>query len=355
MNNELQKNKAVAIWLVIGAVMIIIQILLGGITRLTGSGLSITEWKPILGALPPMNEHDWNEAFDKYKQIAQYKYIHNYFTLSDFKFIYFWEWFHRNWGRFMGVVFAVPFIYFLYKRKINRSMLWPMVTLFILGGITGALGWIMVSSGVGTELVYVDHVKLAIHLMSAVLLFCFVIWFALKISYRRDNIIASPTLKTFNWILIGSVTVQLIYGAFMAGTHAAKSAVTWPDINGSFFPALFSEQDGSIWYNITSNLITVQFIHRNLAYLILLLVILFTIKLYNQPKESYLYKLRNLPIGITLIQVVLGVITLVTYLNNNHKIVFGVLHQMFGVLTIGALIVTLYFSGKKERLLHHRP
>lgn len=348
MDKELRQNKAVAIWLVIGAVMIIIQILLGGITRLTGSGLSITEWNPILGALPPMNEHDWNEAFDKYKQIAQYKYIHNYFTLSDFKFIYFWEWFHRNWGRFMGVVFAVPFIYFLYKRKINRSMLWPMVTLFVLGGITGALGWIMVSSGVGTELVYVDHVKLAIHLMSAILLFCFVIWFALKISYRRDTITATPTLKTFNWILIGVVTIQLIYGAFMAGTHAAKSAVTWPDINGSFFPALFSEQGGSVWYNITSNLITVQFIHRNLAYLILLLVILFTIKLYNQPKESRLYKLRNLPIGITFVQVILGITTLVTYLNNDHKILFGVLHQMFGVLTIGSLVTTLYFTGRRN-------
>ena len=348
MDIEFKKNRAVAIWLLIGAVMIIIQVLLGGITRLTGSGLSITEWKPILGALPPMNKHDWNEAFDKYKQIAQYKYIHNYFSLSDFKFIYFWEWFHRNWGRFMGVVFAVPFIYFLYKRKINRSMLWPMVTLFLLGGLTGALGWIMVKSGVGTDLVYVDHVKLAIHLMSAVLLFCFVIWFALKISYRRGELVKPVSVRTFNIILIILVTIQLVYGAFMAGSHAAKSAVTWPDINGSFFPALFNEEGGDLWYNITSNLITVQFIHRNLAYLIFVLIVLFTVKLYRQPNNSRLYKLRNAPMAITLVQVILGIVTLITYLNEDHRVLFGVLHQLFGLLTIGVLVMTLYFIGRKQ-------
>lgn len=346
--SNLRKNRAVAIWLVIGAIMIIIQVLLGGVTRLTGSGLSITEWKPILGALPPMNEQQWHEAFDKYKQIAQYKYIHNYFTLGDFKFIYFWEWFHRNWGRFMGVVFAVPFVYFLYKGKITRNMLWPMVTLFLLGGLTGVLGWIMVASGVGTELVYVDHVKLAIHLMSAVVLFCFVVWFALKITYKRDEISVAPSVKNLNIGLIMLVVIQLIYGAFMAGTHAAKAAVTWPSINDSYFPSLFNEKGGNFWYNITSNLITVQFIHRNLAYLILILIFIFTVKLYKQVKGSNLYKLRNLPVAITLIQVVLGIITLVLYLNERDKLIFGVLHQLFGILTIGILITTLYFTGRKS-------
>lgn len=114
---QLQKNKPVATWLFVGAGMIIIQVLLGGITRLTGSGLSITEWQPILGALPPMNEQAWVEAFNKYKEIAQFKYIHNYFTLQDFKSIYFWEWFHRDWARLMGVVFIIPFVYFIIKRR----------------------------------------------------------------------------------------------------------------------------------------------------------------------------------------------------------------------------------------------
>ncbi len=228
-------------------------------------------------------------------------------------------------------------------------MLWPMVTLFLLGGLTGALGWIMVKSGVGTDLVYVDHLKLAVHLMSAVLLFCFVIWFALKISYRRTGIYSTPGTRSFNIVLLILVSIQLIYGAFMAGTHAGKSAVTWPDINGSFFPALFSENGGALWHNITSNLITIQFIHRNLAYLILVLIIIFTVKLYNQQKTSRLYKIRNLPLAVTMVQVVLGVITLVTYLNEDHRLLFGVLHQMFGLLTIGILIITFYFTGNRSR------
>lgn len=328
--------------------MIVIQVLLGGITRLTGSGLSITEWQPILGALPPMNEQDWHLAFDKYKQIAQYKYIHNHFTLSDFKFIYFWEWFHRNWGRFMGVVFAVPFLYFLYKRKINRNMRWPMVTLFILGGLTGALGWIMVKSGVGTELVYVDHIKLAVHLMSAVLLLCFVVWFALKISYNRGALPQAPFLKKFNIVLIVLVAVQLIYGAFMAGSHAAKSAITWPDINGAFFPAMFEEGDGGFWYNISRNLITIQFIHRNLAYLLALLVLFFTLKLFAQPQTSHLYKVRHLLVIITVVQIILGIATLVLYLNDHYRLLFGVLHQLFGIMMMAGLIITLFFCGRKQ-------
>lgn len=351
MNTAFKQNRQVAIWLIIGACMIIIQVLLGGITRLTGSGLSITEWKPILGTLPPMSEHEWNEAFDKYKQIAQYKYIHNYFTLSDFKFIYFWEWFHRNWGRFMGFVFIIPFVYFLYTKKINRSMLWPMVTILLLGGLTGILGWVMVSSGVGTKLVYVDHIKLAIHLMSAVLLLSFVVWFALKISFDKYAITHSPNIKRFNIILLILVVIQLIYGAFMAGTHAGKAAITWPDINGSFFPKMFD--DGNIWHDVTSNHITIQFIHRNLAYLIGVLVLIFTLKLYNQPPKNYLYKLRNLPIAITLIQITLGVLTLVLYLNDSHRVLFGTLHQLFGILLLVSLVITLFFSGKAERNKHH--
>ena len=228
-------------------------------------------------------------------------------------------------------------------------MLWPMVTLFLLGGLTGALGWIMVKSGVGTDLVYVDHLKLAVHLMSAVILFCFVVWFALKISFRQTGIVTTPGTYSFNIVLLILVSIQLIYGAFMAGTHAGKSAVTWPDINGSFFPALFSENGGALWHNITSNLITIQFIHRNLAYLILVLIIIFTVKLYNQQKTSRLYKIRNLPLAVTMVQVVLGVITLVTYLNEDHRLLFGVLHQMFGLLTIGILIITFYFTGNRSR------
>src|SRR5690606_28059914 len=143
--------------------------------------------------------------------------------LKDFKFIYFWEWLHRNWGRFMGVVFIIPFVYFIYKKRIDRSMLWPMVLLFILGGLQGAVGWIMVSSGVGTDLVYVSHIRLAVHFIAALILLVYVIWFALKISVPDFKKARQPAIRNFTLLLLIVLTFQLIYGAFMAGTHAAAS------------------------------------------------------------------------------------------------------------------------------------
>ncbi|MCH5600201.1 COX15/CtaA family protein [Niabella ginsengisoli] len=338
---DLKKNRPVAIWLFIGAGMIIIQVLLGGITRLTGSGLSITEWKPILGALPPMNQHDWMIAFEKYKQIAQYKYIHNYFDLQDFKSIYFWEWLHRNWARFMGVVFIVPFVYFIYKRKIDRSMLWPMVVLFILGALQGAIGWIMVASGVGTDLVYVSHIRLATHFIAALILLVYVIWFAMKISVPDFKKARIPVVKNFTLLLLAILTVQLIYGAFMAGTHAAKSAITWPSINGQFAPDM---SDGGLFHN----LLAIQFIHRGLAYIITALIILYTAMLYRQIKSLTIYKLRNWPLIITLTQVLLGVLTLVNYLAPS-KIWLAITHQFVGILLLICLEVTYFYSAKRIR------
>lgn len=339
---DLKKNRPVAIWLYIGAVMIIIQVLLGGITRLTGSGLSITEWKPILGALPPMNEQDWMAAFQKYRQIAQFKYIHNYFTIQDFKFIYFWEWLHRNWARFMGLVFMVPFIWFIYTRRIGRNMLWPMVILFLLGGLQGLVGWIMVSSGVGTELVYVDHIKLAIHFMSALILLVYVIWFAMKISVPDFAKAYAPRVKHFTILLFVILTIQLIYGAFMAGTHAAESAITWPTINGKFIPNLKEE-------SVFQNPIAIQFIHRSLAYIIAVLVVVYTIILYKQPRGQKLYRLRNLPVSVTIMQLLLGILTLVNYLTP-AKLWLAIAHQLIGILLLISFEVIYFYAAKKQPL-----
>lgn len=343
---NVQKNKPIAIWLCIGAIMIIIQVLLGGITRLTGSGLSITEWKPILGALPPMNEQEWNIAFEKYKEIAQYKYIHNYFNLHDFKFIYFWEWFHRNWGRFMGIVFIVPFIYFLYTKKFDKSMIVPMIILFVLGGLQGAIGWIMVSSGVGTDLLYVSHIRLAIHFIAALVLLAYIIWFALRIAVPDDQIMYAPRIRQWNILLLVLLTIQLIYGAFMAGTHAAESAITWPSINGTYYPGRLLFTEGNFLNDITHNLITIQFMHRNLAYILVILIIIFTMQLYKQPKSSGLWRMRYWPLLLLILQIILGILALVNYLNTN-KLLFSLLHQLVGILLFISLLLTYYFSRKK--------
>lgn len=174
--------RPIAIWLLIGVAMLMIQVLLGGITRLTGSGLSITEWKPIMGAIPPLNDHDWNLAFEKYKQIAQFKYLNSNFTLADFKSIFFWEWFHRFWARLIAVTFLIPFIIFIFQKRFKKEMIKPMIILFLLGALQGLVGWIMVQSGLeDSELVYVSHYKLAIHFILALVLIAYALWFALKL------------------------------------------------------------------------------------------------------------------------------------------------------------------------------
>ncbi|PSL49213.1 cytochrome c oxidase assembly protein subunit 15 [Chitinophaga niastensis] len=338
----IKNNRPVAIWLYIGVGMLIVQVLLGGLTRLTGSGLSITEWKLILGALPPMNEHAWQEAFDGYKKIAQYQYINNHFTLADFKFIYFWEWLHRDWARLMGLVFIVPFIYFIITKKINKSMINPMLILFLLGGLQGVIGWIMVMSGLNEENLYVNHIRLAVHFIAALVLLCYVFWFALKLSVRPTEILKVPALRTLNIWLLALVGIQLVYGAFMAGLHTALVANTWPDINGSWIPAgMFSQ--GGFATDIVHNPITIQFIHRGLAYLITILIALWWWKSAQTPTNSLLHVTRYLPLLLVLLQVLLGVLTL---LNSQIKIPvsYGILHQGVGMLLLLSLVWTFYLS-----------
>lgn len=340
---SLKKNQPVAIWLYVGAGMIIVQVLLGGITRLTGSGLSITEWQPILGTLPPMTQQAWQDAFEKYQQIAQYKYINSHFSLEDFKSIYFWEWFHRDWARLMGVVFLIPFVYFLIKKKIGRSMVHPMIILFLLGGLQGIIGWVMVQSGIGTDLIYVSHIRLAIHFIAALILLCYVIWFALKITVPRSRLTYAPDLKKLNIWLLVLLALQLVYGAFMAGTHAALAAPTWPSINGMWLPGQYMLTQGSFVSDITHNLISIQFIHRNLAYFITVLLFFWTFRVSRSSKGSSLYKMRYVPLTLVLVQVLLGILALLNSIGET-KLFYSILHQFFGILLLISLTVTYYYS-----------
>src|SRR5687767_844565 len=176
LENNYRSSRPVAIWLLIGVSMLIVQILLGGITRLTGSGLSITEWDVITGALPPMNEQQWLTEFNKYKATPQYRLLNSDFTLSNFKFIFFWEWFHRLWGRLIGVVFFIPFVIFLVQRRFRADMIRPLMILFLLGALQGAVGWIMVASGLTGDAVYVRPTRLALHFVFALVLLFYTFW-----------------------------------------------------------------------------------------------------------------------------------------------------------------------------------
>lgn len=324
----------VANWLLLGVGMIMIQVLLGGITRLTGSGLSITEWKPLLGAIPPMNEADWNAAFDQYKQIGQYKHINFDFTLSDFKFIYFWEWFHRVWARLMGVVFAIGFVYFLVKKQFKKEMIWPMVLLFVLGGLQGAIGWIMVKSGLNENDVHVNHIRLAFHFIAALGLQVYILWFALGLMIPEEQHVKDADSKTFLNLILSFLIVQLFYGAFMAGLKAGTFAPTWPTINGSWLPGGMGAGDSPFF----NNPITVQFIHRGIAYWLTILVIWWWVRARKIEGSSLFSSVRHLPLVLVFLQVVLGIFTVV-YSPDKHMLLWlGVAHQFVAMLLLLAVV-----------------
>ncbi|MCB0698293.1 MAG: COX15/CtaA family protein [Chitinophagales bacterium] len=350
-NTSDKKRKVVAYWLLAGVFMIMVQVLLGGVTRLTGSGLSITEWKPILGAIPPMNEKEWQEAFDGYKEIAQYKYLNSHFELSDFKSIYFWEWLHRQWARvFMSGVFLIGFVYFLIKKYFEKDMVIPLIILFILGAAQGLVGWIMVASGLNDTNLYVDHIKLAIHFMSALVLLCYTLWFALKLLIPDTALIRNNRLNNFTLATIVVLCIQLIYGAFMAGMKAAMNAPTWPSINGMYIPNNIMQQ------SFISHPINVHFMHRQIAYLLFTLVILWfgaATRAASYAGSSMLKRTRWWPFVLVWVQVILGIVTVISA----PKIQFGKfgtfellaeLHQLFAMFLLMSLLVNAYIIRRAK-------
>ncbi len=351
-----KSRRIVANWIFLGIGMLIIQVLLGGVTRLTGSGLSITEWKPIMGSLPPMNDADWIKAFNNYQQIAQYKYLNQHFTLSDFKFIFFWEWFHRLWARLIGVVFLIPFIYFLLKGYFKRWMIVPLVILFLLGALQGAIGWIMVKSGLNDNNLYVSHIRLAVHFMAAMVLIGYSLIFGLKLTVKEGNRIHHSPLLTAAIFIAILVCVQLIFGAFMAGLKAANAAPTWPYINGSILPMGMFE--GSFLKNLIYDKITIHFVHRILAYIIAVLIFVWWLASRSTSYSSAFNRAKNMILFFVIAQVALGIFTVLTspkkgYGNFNAFEWFAQIHQLTGMLLLLNMIVVLYFLTGKNTTLKH--
>lgn len=350
MNDTINKEKnsmMIARWLWIGVGMIVVQVVLGGITRLTESGLSITEWNPITGALPPLGDAAWQAEFDKYRNIDQFKFVHAHFSLSEFKFIFFWEWFHRLWARIMGLVFLFGFIYFLYKKKFSKNMVTPMVILFFLGGIQGAIGWIMVKSGLVPEKYFVGHVELTTHFIAALILLIYTCWFALKLSPIRQQVFNEPTTrKWLSWFSI-LFFVQLVYGGFMAGLKAAVVAPTWPDINGDFIP-----KNGwtlsPYMINFVNDPLVVHFMHRGIGYLLLILTILFFFKTKSLSASSVFNRYRWSFVVLVFTQICLGILTIINATDRNSLTWLGVLHQFTAIL-IALCITTLMFLLRKNR------
>ena len=346
-----RSSKWVAIWLFVGVGMIIIQILLGGVTRLTGSGLSITEWDVITGTLPPLNEQQWIEQFNKYKRTPQFLILNADFTLQDFKFIFFWEWFHRFWARLIGVVFAIPFIIFLFQKRFKEDMIKPLIILFLLGALQGAVGWIMVASGLTGDAIYVKPTRLMLHFILALGLLCYTLWFALQLSVPEEKRLVNKALKNFTVVLIAVLVMQLGFGALMAGHKAATAAPTWPDINGAFVPGgMFSFRDGLL--NLIENKITIHFIHRSLAYILFLLILFWTWKVYKVKGSSLFIKSRWLPFLLVCLQIILGIFSVITSVRiiPNHWGLFewvAQLHQLFAMFLLLSLVWMGYLLKSK--------
>jgi cytochrome c oxidase assembly protein subunit 15 len=353
MNQSKISSGPVAIWLLVGVYMIIIQIILGGITRLTGSGLSITEWDVITGALPPLNGQQWQQEFHKYQQTPQYRLLNYDFTLSNFKFIFFWEWLHRLWGRLIGVVFFIPFVIFLFQRRFRTDMIQPLIILFLLGALQGAVGWIMVASGLTGDAVYVKPTRLALHFVFALFLLCYTFWFALDLLVKRNSKVHSTSLKNYTRLIITVLFLQLIFGALMAGHKAATAAPTWPDINGEFIPA-YAFQSYRGWRSIVENKITIHLIHRMLGYLLVILVAGWTINAHGRRSTPLFSIARMLPLFFIIIQLILGIAAVLTSL----KIVPGKwgtfewmaqLHQLVAILLLLSLVFALYLLNHTEK------
>ena len=265
----MKKNRPIILWLISGCVLIFIMVIIGGITRLTNSGLSMSTWELIGGTIPPLNLEEWIAAFNVYQATPEGK-MNSHYVLDDFKYIFFWEYLHRMMGRLLGLVFIIPFIYFLIKKKLNRKLLYQSLILFSLGAMQGGIGWWMVKSGL-VKNPDVSHFRLAIHLITAFLTCAFTLWVALPLILPEKRSGNKKLLKLTSWLFI-LVIIQIIYGAFVAGLNAGRICNTWPKMEGEWIPgSIFSMNP--FWQNFIENHYAIQFIHRTLAFIIVFFVL----------------------------------------------------------------------------------
>ena len=329
----------IANWLYSVAFLVFIMVIVGGITRLTESGLSITEWKPVTGALPPLNEAQWLSEFEKYKQIPEYLEINGPagMTMAEFKFIYFWEWVHRLLGRVIGLAFAVPFAIFWIRRTIPAGYHARLFALLALGGLQGAIGWWMVSSGL-SERTDVSHYRLAVHLLTALFIMGGLIWTALDLRQLARSSAARPARLTgFSSAVIVILFLQLLFGAWVAGLNAGYVSNSWPLMNDRFYPDGIDWSRGA-WFALTHDPFLTHFIHRWWAWVTVAALVL----LARRAKKA---GARPASIAIHAAfgtQILLGIATVMT----NMNIVMAVLHQAVGALVVASTIWGIHLLGR---------
>ena len=333
---QTSRNTAVRWWLIAVAALIALMVLVGGATRLTESGLSIVEWKPVTGTLPPLTEAQWHEAFEGYRKIPQYRELNAGMTLAEFKTIFWWEWSHRLLGRFIGVAFLLPFLYFLWRGALGADLKRRLWGIFALGGLQGAVGWWMVASGL-THRTEVSQYRLAAHLMLAVVIFAVIVWTVRRMR-TRPVLSAPPRLKLFSQILLGLTFLQIYFGALVAGLRAGRAYNTWPTIDGAFIPSagrLFFEEPW--WRNLFDNVLTVQFEHRMTAYLLLAAAIWHAIDATRARAARAVVAGAWWLVVTVLLQAVLGILTLL----NQVPIDLALAHQAMAMVVLTIAVVNV--------------
>ena len=321
--------RSVRWWLVAVAALIAVMVLVGGATRLTESGLSIVEWKPVTGSLPPLGEAAWTQAFDAYKAIPQYRQMNAGMSLAEFKTIFWWEWSHRLLGRVIGMVYLLPFLWFLWRGVVGGELKRRLWGIFALGALQGVVGWWMVASGL-SERVEVSQYRLATHLVLALLIFAAIVWTLRRLGENAPSS-APPRLKISAVILLALTFVQLYLGALVAGLRAGKIYNTWPDIDGGFIPSaarLFF--DVPWWRNLFENTLTVQFEHRMVAYTLFALAVWHAVDAVRCRAAQPVIDGALWLLGVVTLQATLGVLTLL----NQAPMDLALTHQAVAIIVL---------------------
>ena len=330
-----KENISVIVWLLSGCLLIFTMVIVGGITRLTGSGLSMVDWKLLAGSIPPINNQQWVETFEMYKQFPEFQKQNYMFTLEEFKSIFFWEYIHRLLGRLIGLVFIIPFIYFLIKKRLSKKLTLQCIVLLFMGASQGAIGWWMVKSGLVNN-PDVSHFRLATHLITAFLTFSYTFWVALSLIYPNKSH-QNKILYKLSFLLMIVVVIQIIYGAFVAGLDAGKVYNTWPKMNNDWIAESVYAMT-PFWNNFVNGIAGVQFIHRTFAFVVLGLIIY----IFYQSRKIQLIQLEKNAINLLLItvffQMVLGIITLVM----GVPIWLGVIHQLGAFILLASTVFSIF-------------
>ena len=335
---------AVKWWLIAVASLIAIMVLVGGATRLTEFGLSIVEWKPVTGTLPPLNEAQWAQAFEGYKTIPQYRELNAGMSLSEFKTIFWWEWSHRLLGRVIGAVYLLPFLFFLWRGALSAELKRRLWLIFALGALQGAVGWWMVASGL-SQRTEVSQYRLATHLVLALVIFAAIVWTLRRLT-MRPHAAAPPRLKIAGVVLLGLTFLQLYFGALVAGLRAGRVYNTWPEIDGALIPSaarLWFEEPW--WRNLFDNTLTVQFEHRMTAYVLLALALLHAIDTVRSRAGAAVIGGAWWLVAAIILQAVLGILTLL----HQVPIDLALAHQAVAIVVLTLAVLQTERAGRAPR------